>query len=274
MSNTSSRARRFASRPGTRERRRMPQGRVSCAAAPSSVRGPAPAAAVAVLGQPACTSPISTRTPDDAWMLSVASRSSPSSSGSSLGETPDQSVTRPSLELNVPIGTQRPGRRSSARPGSTHRLGNAGQAVRVERRRGSPPPSVRDARPTLGRPVPSAVAAETGRVKSAMRAAPRSRRTRRGRSAIVAATRDRRERDAASAASHAGSGCAATVVGGAEALGRGVGALVDGRARRRPRSSASGSAPQSTGRRGDRASERERRPASSWSERTRRGRRR
>jgi hypothetical protein len=28
--------------------------------------------------------------------------------GKSLGERPDQSVTRPSLELNVPIGTSAP----------------------------------------------------------------------------------------------------------------------------------------------------------------------
>ena len=63
--------------------------------------------AVAVPGQPACTWPISTRTPDDSWTLSAFSIVTVIV-GNSLGETPDQSVTRPSLELNVPIGTSVP----------------------------------------------------------------------------------------------------------------------------------------------------------------------
>src|SRR5215510_7675131 len=53
------------------------------------------------------TSPMRTRRPDEVWSLSDASIVTVKV-GKSFGETPDQSVTRPPLELKVPIGTSVP----------------------------------------------------------------------------------------------------------------------------------------------------------------------
>ena len=104
LSNTPSRAERFAIRPGCRPKRDACHSgtRTPACASVRQRRRPRPCR-----DQPACTWPISTRTPDDSWMLSVFSIVTVIV-GNSLGETPDQSVTRASLELNVPIGTSVP----------------------------------------------------------------------------------------------------------------------------------------------------------------------
>jgi len=51
-----------------------------------------------------CTPPASTTRPEDAWLLSACSIVTVIVENAA-GDTPDQSVTSPSPELNVPIGT-------------------------------------------------------------------------------------------------------------------------------------------------------------------------